>query len=299
MMINARVKEILWLTCGNNLKTAALYMEKRIVMKKIALIFLAVALTMGSQAQRRNKNSNSHNHNGTINTQLGEGAPNSSMYQFRAIGHAEMFMVYVDGVPYNNEPSQRVFLNNIDPQQHDITLRLVRPADRVVSLTLDFSLPGMTFLLDYDKSTGIFSLNVPGSNMALPATASSVHRHQAPLPPVVGHNEHNHNQPYSEHHSRPEHHASDMEVGDLANMMYKASFDNDRLSMAKTFVKSKWICSAQAIRISRAITFDDSRLEFLLFAFDYCVDRENFYLTAETLNFNSNKKKLMKHIQTY
>ena len=78
--------------------------------------------------------------------------------------------------------------------------------------------------------------------------------------------------------------------------MNDSPFDKDKLLLGKTFVKQHQVLTSQAIQMARTITFEESRLDFLLYAFDYCADQQNYYQVVETLTFSSNRNKLLEAI---
>lgn len=251
-------------------------------MRRIIIMTVACLLSVTAAAQASGRIS-SH-------TTVGAGRPASNVVQFRARGMNESFVVYVDGVPCNNAPQQQVMLTDMGFGEHEVIVRLVYPADRAVSLLVDFDRQGMTYLVDFDMATGVLSLSAPGSGLAMPATQP------APYGTTVDHRAHG-DHPSHAHGPHAPHHATDMEVADAIKLINKHSFDSDKLNMARTFVLSKHVLTSQAITIAKTLNFDDSRLDFLLFAYDYCADPQNYYQTVDQLTYSSSKKKLMEKIQ--
>lgn|GEM_PF-6398242 len=222
--------------------------------------------------------------------------PADAYITFTAQG-SEVFAVYVDGVPSGNitysGTQQQVLLSNIPSGVHDITVRLIRPSDRIAHVTIDYQYQRQSYLVSYESSTGLLSI-LTGANTALPTTAAPAVAVVTPtpttsttpatevvvLPPLT-----------------PRHMASDADVLGIVERMKKTTFENDKLQLAKSFVKGKHVSTAQAIQIAQALRFESKRLDYLLYAYDYCYDRENYYKAADILNFNSNKQKLLKRIQ--
>jgi hypothetical protein len=91
-------------------------------------------------------------------------------------------------------------------------------------------------------------------------------------------------------------HATEAAVGDIVQLMNDSPFDKDKLLLGKTFVKQHQVLTSQAIRMAKTITFEESRLEFLLYAFDYCADQQNYYQAVEALTFSSSRNKLLEAI---
>ncbi len=203
----------------------------------------------------------------------------------------EVFVVYVDGIPYGdityNHTQQLVTLTGLATGVHEITVRLIRPTNRVAHATIDYLQQTLCYSVRYDAASGSVSL-LTESNMVLPSAASpssaiipsDIAAEGAAMPPA-----------------KPSHIATDADVLGIIGRMKKTTFESDKLQLAKSFVKGKHVSTTQAIQIAQSLRFESKRLDFLLYTYDYCYDPENYYKTADILNFNSNKQKLFKRIQ--
>ena len=224
--------------------------------------------------------------------------PTNAFIVFTA-NSSEVFAVYVDGLPlgnvsYNNT-QQQVTLSNVSIGIHDITVRLIRPTDRIAHITIDYQQQPLYCNVYYDATSGRLSIltdpavQLPTTTTITPTTPATTTTPVTPLPTtdviVV--------QPPTGSRFR----ASEGDILGIVERMKKTTFENDKLQLAKSFVKGKYINTPQAIQIAQALRFESKRLEFLLYAYDYCYDRENYYTAADILNFNSNKQKLLKRIQ--
>ncbi|NGF74839.1 DUF4476 domain-containing protein [Fluviicola sp. SGL-29] len=76
------------------------------------------------------------------------------------------------------------------------------------------------------------------------------------------------------------------------------SIDGNKLTMAKSFVKSNSLSADQIAQISRQLSFDSNRLEFAKYAYDYCFDKSNYFLLKDTFSFSSNYNNLLKYIES-
>lgn len=218
---------------------------------------------------------------------------------FEAVG-SEVFALYVDGMPSGSiayeDTRQQVTLTGLTVGVHDITVRLIRPTDRVVHVALEYRLQPILCQVSYDAATGRLSVSAEavgalaaaqaptlGVAQTVPTTAESVIVTEPVVTPL----------PHTVH----RHAATDADVLDLTARMKKTTFESDKLQLAKSFVKGKHVSTQQAVSIARELRFESKRLDFLLYAFDYCVDRENYYTAADVLAFNGNKQKLLKRIE--
>lgn len=76
------------------------------------------------------------------------------------------------------------------------------------------------------------------------------------------------------------------------------SIDGNRLTMAKSFVKSNTLSADQIAQITKQLSFDSNRLDFAKYAYDYCYDKSNYFLLKDAFSFSSNYNSLLKHIES-
>lgn len=80
-------------------------------------------------------------------------------------------------------------------------------------------------------------------------------------------------------------------------VLNQQSFDDKKLEVAKLCVTLGHFCVDDLARIATVFSFDDSRLAFLTYAYDYCPDRQHYYSLREVFTFSSNFSKLMDAVQ--
>ncbi|MBQ2540931.1 MAG: DUF4476 domain-containing protein [Paludibacteraceae bacterium] len=74
------------------------------------------------------------------------------------------------------------------------------------------------------------------------------------------------------------------------------SFDDKRLEVAKLCVSLGAFCTSDLAQVAETFSFDDRRLEFLRFAYPYCLDPENYFMLKKSFSFESNFNALMESI---
>ncbi|MFM2268010.1 MAG: hypothetical protein RL757_1451, partial [Bacteroidota bacterium] len=75
------------------------------------------------------------------------------------------------------------------------------------------------------------------------------------------------------------------------------NFDNKRVEKAKFMIRGNALLTcAQICQMSRTFSFDNSRLDFAKFAYDFCFDKQNYFQVADTMQFENNKSSLMKYV---
>ena len=74
------------------------------------------------------------------------------------------------------------------------------------------------------------------------------------------------------------------------------SFDDKKLEIAKLCVTIGYFCTADMAQMATVFSFDDKRLEFLKYAYPYCLDKENYPTLRESFSFKSNFDALLDYI---
>lgn len=85
----------------------------------------------------------------------------------------------------------------------------------------------------------------------------------------------------------------------LKDYVSKQSFDNSRLSAAKEVTRSNRLKSSQVADLCRLFSFDDNRLEYAKYAYDYVIDKNNYYQVNNTFSFTSNADELRAYIMSH
>ncbi len=246
-------------------------------MKKV-LLATVISLLLCSVSAQNNDRHTRHPHGNQHPADTRGQHPNQKVFLNFLSTHGETFIVYIDGVPFNQQPRHQVSSLDVEPGQHDICVRLVRPADRVATLSMQFVHRQNNFSVSYDSRSETLSV--------IPEQGYGITPPTPPVPPT----------PPTPPSQIIITHATDAAVGDIVQLMNDSPFDKDKLLLGKTFVKQHQVLTSQAIRMAKTITFEESRLEFLLYAFDYCADQQNYYQAVEALTFSSSRNKLLEAI---
>ena len=246
-------------------------------MKKI-LLATVISLLLCSVSAQNNDRHTRHPHGNQHPADTRGQHPNQKVFLNFLSTHGETFVVYVDGFPFNPQPRHQVSSIDVEPGQHDICVRLARPADRVATLSMQFVHRQNNFSVSYDSRSETLSV--------IPEQGYGITPPTPPVPPT----------PPTPPSQIIITHATEAAVGDIVQLMNDSPFDKDKLLLGKTFVKQHQVLTSQAIRMAKTITFEESRLEFLLYAFDYCADQQNYYQAVEALTFSSSRNKLLEAI---
>ena len=109
---------------------------------------------------------------------------------------------------------------------------------------------------------------------------------------------HDHQPPQGRPHDR--HHiecATHEQMNMAMQVLNQQSFDDKKLEIAKLCVVLGHFCVDDLARMAKVFSFDENRLTFLIFAYDYCEDPQNYYALRDTFSFRSNFDTLMDTVQ--
>lgn len=76
------------------------------------------------------------------------------------------------------------------------------------------------------------------------------------------------------------------------NSIEDQSFSDSKLSQAKTIAASNCLSSMQIKEICNIFDFEDTKLQFAKYAYDFCFDRNNYWQVNEVFDFNSTTEEL-------
>ena len=84
----------------------------------------------------------------------------------------------------------------------------------------------------------------------------------------------------------------------LKQTLSKEGFTSTRMSIAKSVIPNNYYNTAQVKELLDLFSFDNSKMELARLAYDYTIDKGNYYILADAFSFSSSKDELMKFIQT-
>lgn len=75
-------------------------------------------------------------------------------------------------------------------------------------------------------------------------------------------------------------------------------FDDTKLSTAKQVAKANCLTTDQILEVMKIFGFEESRLEFAKYAYDFCFDQNNYYNVSQGFSFDSSTEELNEYIET-
>lgn len=132
---------------------------------------------------------------------------------------------------------------------------------------------------------------------------------QGQYPPQGGHGHHDHHNPPQQPNQPPQviiveqpapepvvMPCSDADFIEAKNTIENADFEQTKLTIAKQIVASELMTASQLAEIARLFDFEQTKLEFLKYAYKYCFDQNKYYLVNNVFEFSSSVDELNKYI---
>ncbi len=79
---------------------------------------------------------------------------------------------------------------------------------------------------------------------------------------------------------------------DAKQSISSASFENTKLSTARTIINGNYMSTGQIMEVCRLFSFENTKMTFAKDAYSRCTDPQNYYKVASVMDFDSNKKAL-------
>ncbi|MDZ4823376.1 MAG: DUF4476 domain-containing protein [Flavobacteriales bacterium] len=82
------------------------------------------------------------------------------------------------------------------------------------------------------------------------------------------------------------------------NSIGSKGFDETKLSQAKTITKANCLKAAQIKEICELFGFEETKLAYAKYAYDYCFDQSNYYIVNDVFGFSSSTEELNEYINS-
>ncbi len=76
------------------------------------------------------------------------------------------------------------------------------------------------------------------------------------------------------------------------------SFEDTRLKTDKQVITANCLNVDQIIQIANTFNFEDNKLDFAKYAYDFCIEKKNYFKLNEIFNFSSNVDELSDYVQS-
>lgn len=218
----------------------------------------------------------------------------------------EQFWLYVNDKLQNMQPTSSICVNGLRADTYDIAI-VMSSNEAEIEITLNPH--NNNFLIDYTpRRNKMFLRHVNFNILAdvninyLPNGIPNWGQNNDPSQ-FHGHNGHypipqNPNDPTSSYPGpvivdipvpQP---CSPEKFSQIKMIVSQQGFEDDKMTVAKQATRNTFLSVEQIIEIARMFSFEDNRLDYLKFAYNNCIDPENYYLVNSVLTYKSSKDEL-------
>jgi nuclear transport factor 2 (NTF2) superfamily protein len=88
----------------------------------------------------------------------------------------------------------------------------------------------------------------------------------------------------------------DYEFSMLKSTVASQSFDSNKLSIAKTALRRTKILSRQTLELMELLSFESNKLSLAKYAYDYTIDKGNYFIVNNAFSFSSSVDELSRYI---
>ncbi|RYY65983.1 MAG: DUF4476 domain-containing protein [Chitinophagaceae bacterium] len=83
----------------------------------------------------------------------------------------------------------------------------------------------------------------------------------------------------------------------LKQTIRRESFDDSKLSIAKTAVRDQAVSTTQVRELLSLFSFEQNKLDLAKYCYSYTTDHTNYYQVANSFGYSSSKQELMRYIE--
>ena len=83
----------------------------------------------------------------------------------------------------------------------------------------------------------------------------------------------------------------------LKKSIANESYESTKLKVSKQFVSVNYFNATQVKELLALFSYEDSKLELAKYAYDYTVDKGNYFVVNEAFSYSSSKESLMDYIK--
>lgn len=225
---------------------------------------------------------------------------------------SEHFWVYVNGALQNEFASQSV-TSNLAPGECSITVTMDNSERSTITSNVTLQQGRNNYIVSYQPQTSsIFfrsaAEDAKAAGAMIGAFGQMVHQmnemYEADVNRPVGGNP-PHGNPHPGHPQPgnpgtppppPGAHGPvpcpPSEFMEIKQLVRSADFENDKMNIAKQATSAHYFYVDQIADIARLFDFEHNKLEYVKFAYDYCIDRNLYYKLNGIFEFSSSKDEL-------
>ena len=199
------------------------------------------------------------------------------------------FWLYIDDVLQNEQSVRSICVRNLGEDSYYVRVELDNQLQNCVGQFVDLRKSQTLAIIHADKWYGLEPSNVAAArpeltmDLKISQAEPSVVPPAPPVPPTP-----------------PSPYAMNPKDYDAAyQMISKESFDSSKLTIAEQVVSSNPMSANQILGICKLFSFESNKLEFAKYAYEFCVDRNKYFLLNEAFTYESSKRELNEYIKDF
>ena len=243
-------------------------------MKKHLLIALILFLALPSMAQEatiRSKRVKVHHGNASLTVTTPRNL------------NARLWL-YVDDVLQNEQSVRSICIRNLGEDSYYVRVELDNALQNCVGQFVDLRQSQTLAVVSSGKWYGLEPSNINiRPELTMDLKTGQVEPVAPPVPPV----------PVIPYAMNPQ------DYDEAYQLISKESFDSSKLTLAEQVVSANPMSASQILGICKLFAFESNKLEFAKFAYEFCVDRNKYYLLNEAFTYESSKRELNEFIKGF
>ena len=92
---------------------------------------------------------------------------------------------------------------------------------------------------------------------------------------------------------------NDRDFHEIKMLVANETFEDKKLTIAKQATQAEWLTVDQLAEIAMLFDFENTKLEYLKFAYDYCFDPNKYYKLNKVFEFSYSIEELNDYIQSH
>ena len=198
------------------------------------------------------------------------------------------FWLYVDDVLQNEQSVRSICIRNLDEDSYYVRVELDNALQNCVGQFVDLRQSHVLSIVSSGKWYGLEATDINiRPELTMDLNTGQVEPSVVPPSPNI--------QPV-----HPNLYPMNPQDYDAAyQQITRESFDSSKLSLAEQVVSSNLMTASQILGICRLFSFESNKLEFAKYAYEYCVDRNKYFLLNEAFTYESSKRELSEFIKKY
>ena len=232
-------------------------------------------------------------------------------------GTGDSFWLYVNHILQNQAPASALGIQNLYPGLYDITLVMNNPGYPESTQSIQLREGDNSYIANIHSNYGQLSISlrrrhpITAMDRECPLMTEQPYegyRHephqipfdwqqpptipQQPIMPSMPPTQPAVNMPPTPHPCSPE------DYNSILTSVKAQAFDDDRLKVAKQALSAQFLTVDQIVGIAKLFPFENSKIEFLKFAYFHCINREQYYRVNEALTYSSSKDEINEFLES-